>query len=318
MKNASRLPALFPVTAVVGPTATGKTAVAIRIARRIHAEIINLDSVQVYRRLDIGSAKPTLEEQAGVVHHLLDIREPFEPLDAASFARIAARRADGIIDRGKNVVFAGGTGFYLKALLSGLSQMPGQAAGIRQLLKKHASMYGRERLHHFLKEIDPSSAARIHPNDLYRVSRALEVFLSSGKPFSWWCEKKNMPSASFIRQRQCLKIGLNLSRDALYRRIERRVDHMIAAGFVREVKDLIEQGLDPRLKPLRSLGYRHIICYLQGLCSLDEAISEIKRDTKRYAKRQLTWFKKDPQIRWFRPDYLLGCRDVWKAVNWQF
>ena len=315
MKNVFYLPALFPVIAVVGPTAAGKTAVAIRIARRIRAEIINLDSIQVYRRLDIGSAKPSLEEQAGVVHHLLDMREPSEPLDAASFARIAGRRADRIIDRGKNVVFAGGTGFYLKALLCGLSEAPGQLAGIRQFLKKTASMYGRERLHHFLKEIDPASAARIHPNDLYRVCRALEVFLSSGHPFSWWRHKKGTPSASFIRQRHCLKIGLNLSRQVLYQRIEKRVDQMIAAGFVREVKGLLEKGLDPRLKPLQSLGYRHIICYLQGSCSLDEAISTMKRDTRRYAKRQLTWFKKDPQIRWFRPDYLLGCPDVWKAVN---
>lgn len=306
---------LFPVIAVVGPTASGKTAVAIRIAGRIRAEIINLDSIQVYRWLDIGSAKPTIEEQAGIMHHLLDIREPSEPLNAACFARIAAKRAYRIIGGGKNVVFAGGTGFYLKALLSGLSQMPEQLAGIRQFLKKNASMYGREKLGHFLKEIDPVSAARIHPNDLYRVNRALEVFLSSGRPFSWWCGKKGNSSASFIRQRQCLKIGLNLHREALYQRIERRVDHMIADGFVREVKGLLEKGLDPRLKPLQSLGYRHIIGYLQGSCSLDEAISTMKRDTRRYAKRQLTWFKKDPEIRWFRPDHLLSCDDVWEAVN---
>lgn len=315
MNTAPPSPALFPVTAVVGPTGVGKTAAAIRIARRINAEIINLDSVQVYRGLDIGSAKPPAEERGGIVHHLLDIREPFEPLDAASFARIAARAADRVLARGRNVVFAGGTGFYLDALLSGLTQMPGQFPGLRQYLKKAAFESGREALYLFLKEIDPDSAARIHSNDLYRVTRAIEVFVSSGKTFSWWCRKKASRPASFACQRARLKIGLMLPRNLLYQHIDRRVDEMIASGFVSEVRELLGKGLDPGLKPLQSLGYRHIIRYLSGLCSLDEAVHEMKRDTRRYAKRQLTWFKKDPEIKWFRADRLLSCDDIWKAVN---
>ncbi len=316
MKDSSPcLPVLFPVIAVVGPTAVGKTAIAIRLARRIGAHIINLDSVQVYKGLDIGSAKPSPKEQALVVHHLIDIREPFEPLDAASFARIAARCADRLLSQGINVVFAGGTGFYLDAVLSGLSQMPSRLPGMRQSLRRMASESGNELLHAFLMEMDPSAAERIHPNDLYRVIRAIEVFLSSGRPFSWWCRRKPDTIAMFPRQRSCFKIGLGLPRRILYERIDRRVDQMIASGFIQEVEGLLARGLDPELKSLQSLGYRHIIRYLQGACSREAAISEMKRDTRRYAKRQLTWFRKDTQTRWFTPDYLISCPDIWKAVN---
>ncbi len=308
------LPAPFPLVAVVGPTASGKTQVAIRLAGRINAEIISMDSIQVYRGLDIGSAKPSPEELEAAVHHLIDIREPFEPLDAASFSALAARAAERIINGGKNVIFAGGTGFYLRAVLSGLSPMPGRLPGIRGFLKGIAARSGQGILHDFLQENDPVSAARIHPNDLYRVTRAVEVFLSSGRPFSWWRGRRPRVR-SFLAGRYCLKVGLMLPRRDLYQRIERRVDLMIEQGLVQEVKDLLEKGLNPGLRPLQSLGYRHIIRFLLGGCSLDEAVREMKRDTRRYAKRQLTWFRKDTQIRWFRPDHLLSCNDIWKAVN---
>ncbi len=315
MRSQEHLPACFPLIAVAGPTAAGKTAVAIRLARRLRGEIINMDSIQAYKGLDIGSAKPSLEEQEGAVHHLIDIREPFEPLDAAVFAMLASRTAERIIRAGKAVILAGGTGFYLEAVLSGLSSMPGRMPGIRKSLRDLAGRSGTGLLHEFLKETDPASAARIHPNDLYRVIRAIEVYLSSGRLFSWWCREGRNRRKSLLGRRSCLRVGLLMPREELYQRIDRRVDEMIEAGFVQEVEALLAKGLDPRLKPLQSLGYRHIIRYLQGECSLDQAVWEMKRDTRRYAKRQMTWFKKDPWIRWFRPDHLLSCSDIWKAVN---
>jgi len=311
-KNA---PGLFPILALVGPTAVGKTSLSIRLAREIHAEIINLDSVQLYRGLDIGSAKPGIEEQAGVAHHLLDIRQPCEPMDAASFSIVAARLADRILSRGRNVIFAGGTGFYLNALLEGFSEMPGRIPGLRRFLEDSSSLFGRKGLHGFLAQTDPETAARIHPNDIYRVTRALEVFLSSGRPFSWWCSRRRKSRSGLAIKRPVMKIGLVLPRPVLYERIDRRVDQMIEKGLVQEVKGLLEKGYHPELKPLQSLGYRHIISYLQGLKSLDEAVWEMKRDTRRYAKRQITWFRKDPQIRWYRPDELLSCENLWKALN---
>jgi len=315
VKNSSLCPVNFPVVAVVGPTAVGKTSVAIRLARSIGAHIINLDSIQVYKGLDIGSAKPSLRQQAMATHHLLDIREPYEPLDAASFARIATNTANRLLSDGKNVVFAGGTGFYLDAVLKGLSSMPGRLPGLREFLRNQASRSGTGPLYAFLRKIDPVASNRIHPNDLYRVIRGIEVFLSSGRPLSWWYSKKTDLKADFSRQRVCVKVGLCLPRPMLYEVIDQRVDEMMASGLVEEVKALLQKGLDYRLKPLQSLGYRHIIRYLQGSCSLEVAISEMKRDTRRYAKRQLTWFRKDPQIKWFRPDYLMSCHDIWKAVN---
>ena len=315
MIKSARLLVPFPLIAVVGPTAVGKTSVSIRIARRVGAEIINLDSVQVYRGLDIGSAKPSPAERAAVPHHLLDMREPFEPLDAASFARIAAQRASSILSRGRNVVFAGGTGFYLQAVLSGLSQIPGRMPAIRAMLKRVAGQFGSRHLHTFLEEVDRESACRIHPNDLYRICRALEVFLLSGIPFSTWCREQGRFRAPFYNRRYCLKIGLMLPRQELYSRIDKRVDEMMAAGLVQEVENLLGKGLDSRLKPLQSLGYRHIIRYLQGSCSLEDAILTMKADTRRYAKRQLTWFRRDAQIMWFRPDMLLASKDIWKALS---
>jgi len=302
------LPALFPVVAVIGPTATGKTAVAIRMALEIGAEIVNLDSVQAYKGLDIGSAKPAPSEQRLVRHHLIDLREPCEPLDAASFARIARTVTERLLRQGKNVIMAGGTGFYLKAVMEGLSEMPGRMPGLREMPPDPGQLYT------FLQEADPESAKRIHPNDTYRLVRAVEVCLSTGVPFSVWCRNAPVSRSRLISERECRKIGLMLPREELYRRIDARVDEMLSKGLVQEVKGLMEKGYNPGLKPLQSLGYRHIIRYLQGRCSLDEAIHDMKRDTRRYSKRQLTWFRKEPGIQWFRPDELLSKASIWKAV----
>ncbi len=304
----------FPAVALIGPTAVGKTALSLRLARRINAEIVNVDSIQIYRGLDIGSAKPTLEERRIVPHHLLDIVEPDEPFDAADFSRIAQRAILDIRSRGKAVILAGGTGLYLKTLTEGLAECPGQDPVLRRVFKGMAAARGRHYLHDLLRQADPESAGRIHENDVFRVVRALEVFYATGRPLSAWHK--------YHRQRRkgimgpWIKIGLMRSRDELYERIEQRVDLMMEHGFVDEVRGLLDKGFNRKLKPLQSLGYRHIIAYLHGELTLHEAVEQLKRDTRRYAKRQITWFRSDPSIRWFNPEGLIKKKDIWRAIEY--
>ncbi len=308
----SGLPESFPWVALVGPTAVGKTAVSLRLAREIRAEIVNFDSIQVYRGLDIGSAKPGAAERAEVPHHLLDILDPDEPFDAALFARKARGVIRSMTSRGKAVLLVGGTGLYLKALLHGLAPIPGGDPLVRRMLGDLARAMGSGFLHERLRAVDPESAAGIHPNDVFRVTRALEVYELTGRPMSWWraAWKGMKPSRPC-----CIKIGLAIPRDELYRRIDTRVDSMLEQGLVEEVRMLLDRGYSRALRPLKSLGYRQIAGYLSGEYPLDEAIRLIKRDTRRYAKRQLTWFRADPELRWFDPRRLLDARSIWRAVS---
>jgi len=311
----SYLPDRFPVIAVLGPTATGKTSVSIRLAKRLKGEVINLDSVQIYRGLDIGSAKPSTLERQAVVHHLIDIREPWEIMDAASFVRLAARAMEFVISKGKVPILVGGTGFYLKSLERGLSILPGTSPAIRDRVRKMIKEYGHEKVHKLLSSLDPRRAKAIHPMDTYRLSRALEVFLSSSMPFDKLVKEHDKRLLAPLEGRTMLKIGLMMERARLYSRIDERVDEMMRQGFVEEVSGLLSRGLSSELKPLQSIGYRHIISYLQKEKEFSQAIWEMKRDTRRYAKRQLTWFRKEPGIKWFHPEELLEAKDIWKAVN---
>ncbi len=315
MSEHLHLPDRFPVIAVLGPTATGKTSVSIRLAKRLGGEIINLDSVQVYRGLDIGSAKPSTQERQAVVHHLIDIREPWEVMDAASFVRLAARAMELVISKGKVPVLVGGTGFYLRSLERGLSILPGTSPAIRNLVRKMIKEYGHEEVHRLLSSLDPQRARAIHPRDTYRLSRALELFLSSSVPFDKLVREQDRQLCPSLEGRTMFKIGLMVERERLYRRIDERVDQMMSQGFLVEVAALLSRGLSPGLKPLQSIGYRHIISYLQHEKEFSQAIWEMKRDTRRYAKRQLTWFRKEPGIRWFHAGRLLEAKDIWKAVN---
>ncbi len=303
------LPAPYPFIAVMGPTAVGKTELTLRLAQEINAEIINVDSIQIYRWLDIGSAKPSRSELNLVPHHLVDIRYPFEPFDAADFARCARLAARNIMSRGKAVILAGGTGLYLNAFLNGLAPCSGAHPCLRMMLRRYSGQYGTDSLHALLAEHDPAAAGRIHPNDSFRVIRALEVLFSTGRPISGWHAPDSGHGAM-----QCLKVVLIRSRQELYRRIDRRVDIMIEQGFVDEVRGLLAKGCSPALKPLQSIGYRHIIEFLHGMYSLDETIYRIKRDTRRYAKRQLTWFRRERNINWFRPDDLMEQSEMIKKI----
>jgi tRNA dimethylallyltransferase len=285
------------VAVLVGPTAAGKTGVALDLAAGLGAEIVNVDSMQVYRELDIGTAKPTPAERARIPHHLLDIVDPPDPYDAARYSQDGRAVLAGLRERGVPPLVVGGTGLYLKALLSGLFAEGESRAGIRSRLRQEAADAGLPALYQRLLHLDPATAARLHPHDTYRIIRALEVLEATGRPLSEFIAAHRFQHTPF----RVLKLGLALPREELYRRIEARMEIMLAAGWLEEVQTLLER-YPPNLKPLGALGYRHLINYLNGRWSWEEALRLLARDTRRYAKRQLTWFGSDPEIRWFHPD----------------
>jgi len=280
---------------ILGPTAAGKTALAVQLAENFAGEIINADSMQIYRGMDIGTAKPDQSLLQRVPHHLLDIVEPDQPFSAADFRAKAETAVRDIHSRGKRVIVVGGTGLYIKALTKGLIDSPEGNETIREELAAIAKDAGRDELHRQLNLVDPVTAAKLHPNDQVRIIRALEVFRMTGCPISVHREKHAFQNTGF----RCLKLGITIDRAELYRRIDIRVDWMIQHGFIEEVQTLLAKGYAAHLKSMRSLGYRQICAYLAGEYSLDEAIRLIKRDTRHYAKRQMTWFKKDLEIKWF-------------------
>ncbi len=300
----------FPVIALFGPTAVGKTEVAIRLAQELGAEIINVDSVQLYRHLDIGSAKPTPEERRMAPHHLVDIRDPDQPMDAALFASLAHRAMAVIQRRGRPVILAGGTGLYLDAIVTGMDDAPPASPAIRAYIKGLMERFGTKWLHRQLRAMDPEAAGRIHPNDRFRITRALEVLMETGRPISWWWRQGTRSSPLTVA-----KIGLTRPREELYARVEKRVDKMLEMGLIQEVERLLAMGYSPSLRPLQTLGYRHIILFLQGRWSLEEAVGFLKRDTRRFAKRQLTWFRAYRDALWVHPGRLLDADSIWKEIH---
>jgi tRNA dimethylallyltransferase len=287
------------VAALVGATAVGKTAVALALAQQLGAEIVNADSLQVYRELDIGTAKPSLEERARVPHHLIDVADPPESYDAARFCREGRAVLDDLSRRGVPPLVVGGTGLYLKALLGGLFAEGEPAPGVRDRVRQELASLGLPALYARLIHLDPATASRLHPHDTYRIVRALEVMAATGKPLSEFIQAHRFQDAPY----EVLKLGLELSREDLYRRIELRVELMLEAGWLDEIEGLLNR-YPPDLKPLQALGYRHLINYLTGRWSWDEALTFLTRDTRRYAKRQLTWFGSDAAVRWFNPDQI--------------
>lgn len=285
---------LPPLLVILGPTAAGKTEVAIETALRFHGEIISGDSMQVYRGMDIGTAKPTMEERRGVPHHLIDILDPDQAFSVADFqARVEALIPE-IAARGKLPILAGGTGLYLRAVTTEYTFTETHTDwDLRRRLAEEADRLGEESLHRRLAEVDPIAASKIHPNDRRRVIRALEVYYQTGEPIS------SLQTAEAGKSKwDLLLIGLTMDRDLLYRRIEQRVDRMVEDGLVEEVRHLLLSGHSRDLFSMQSLGYREIASYLKGEIPLEEAIALVKRNTRRFAKRQMTWFRRDEGIVW--------------------
>ena len=286
---------LKPLVILVGPTAVGKTAASIGLAKALNGEIISGDSMQIFRGLDIGTAKITKEEMQGVPHHLIDIKEPWETFSVAEFKRLADEAIADIHARGKLPIIVGGTGFYINSVL--YEYHFGEAdtdEAYRAELEQYAEAHGNEALWNILQEKDPDSAAKLHSNDIKRVIRALEVLHVTGIPAS---ERQSIVDKQTMRY-NAVYIALNMPREVLYDRINRRVDIMIQDGLEAEVRTALANGTEQDALSMTSIGYRQMIQYFNEEISFDRAVELIKRDTRHFAKRQLTWFRHDPNIQW--------------------
>lgn len=279
---------------LIGPTAVGKTKMSIEIAKEFGCEIISGDSMQVYRGMDIGTAKISVEEMKGVPHHLIDIHEPDHPYSVAEFQEQSQRLITEITQRGKLPFIVGGTGLYVESVCYGYQfSKTGADEVFREAQFRYANEHGAEALHQRLAEVDPETAERLHPNDLRRVVRALEVFHMTGVPLSAQLAPQTKQSPYDL----CL-VGLTMDRQMLYNRIEERIDLMLSQGLVDEVVALMDKGFAPGLVSMQGLGYKEIVSYLSGEFSYEEAVVLLKRDTRRFAKRQLSWFRHMKDIEW--------------------
>lgn len=284
-----------PLLIIVGPTAVGKTETSIHIAQRLNGEIISADSMQIYKYMDVGSAKPTVDERQSIPHYLMDEIDPRESFSAAQFQQKAKQYIDDILSRNKLPIIVGGTGLYIHSIIYNIDFTQTVSNWeLRNKLEKDAQIFGNKYLHNQLKKFDAEAAARIHPNNVKRVIRALEVFLESGDRIKDF--KNNLNEND---EYDYTMIGLIRNRQELYERINKRVDLLIKNGLVDEVKNLIQLGLDENDISMKGLGYKEMIQYLKGTYDFEEAIRILKRDTRRYAKRQITWFKRYDRIRWF-------------------
>ncbi len=292
-----------PIIVLVGPTAVGKTALSLRLVQRFDCEIISMDSMQVYRHMDIGTAKPSQEEQALVPHHLIDIVNPEEQYDAARFVQAALAAIADIASRDRTVLLTGGTGLYLKALFEGLFDALPTDEGIRAQLRERLEQEGRDVLHAELCQLDPTTGVRVHANDTQRLLRGLEIYQSSGKT---WTEliaaqqtQKDEQKKRFTR---VFQVALDCERERLYERIEQRSHIMLEQGLVEEVEGLRTMGYSPELPSMQSIGYKHVNNLLSGEWHQAEMLEYLVRDTRRYAKRQMTWFRKNQDLNWFARD----------------
>jgi len=281
-----------PVLVITGPTASGKSALALELAEQLDGEIICADSLTVYRGLDIGSAKPTAQDRAQVPHHLLDIRNPWEPFTAADFRHEAAQAICDIVRRGKRPILAGGAGLYLRVLLGGLADAPGQNPQIRELLSLRAKRGEGELLFEELRTIDPETASKTHPHNLPRIIRALEVYLSSGIPLSHYQNRHGFGQKQY-NARQYL---LAPPKELLYQRIDARVDQMLRDGLIEEYCELLKMGVPKEAKALGAIGYKEVAAFVDGIISREELPRLIKMNSRHYAKRQMTWFRREKEL----------------------
>ncbi len=287
---------LAPLIAIVGPTVSGKSALALRLARERGGEIVSCDSLQVYRGLDIGSAKPSFSERREVAHHLLDVVEPDQPFSAAAYARLARAALAEVRSRGRLPIVAGGSGLYLNALLGGLFAGPSRDEALRRRLGALAERHGDARLHRLLRLVDPEAAFRIAPRDRVRIVRALEVFRLTGRPIS----QRQREGGERLRGFRLKLLGLDPDRACLRRAVERRTRQMLDRGLLTEVKALLARGFSPELRPLQAIGYRQAVAVVAGRLTLERAEGLIVTDTMRFAKRQMTWFRHQSEAAWFK------------------
>jgi tRNA dimethylallyltransferase len=293
----SMRPARIKVGFIVGPTGAGKSALAMEVAERSNCEIVNADSRQFYRGMDLGTAKPSAEDRARVPHHLIDVRDPDESLDVAEFAQLGRAAIEDIAARGRNPLVVGGSGLYLRVIRGGIFRGPAASAEIRARLAKIAEEQGVAHLHQKLRDIDPEAANRIGVNDLYRIVRALEVFELTGETISAHQARHRFADLGY----DTFTVGVEVERAKLYEAINARFDAMVAAGLVEEVRALLAAGYSPGKPVLSTIGYKQLAAYLRGEMTLADAIALARQESRRLAKRQLTWFRREPDIVWLDP-----------------
>ena len=286
------VPSKPKIILIGGPTASGKTGLAVTLALSLGGEVINADSMQIYRGMDVGTAKPTFREQRGVIHHLLDVVDPDEDFNAAIYRQMALPLAKGICAKNVPCFVVGGTGLYMRSLLGGLVELPPSDPALRERLNLECDRDGALKLHQQLAERDPERAKAIHPNDRLRIIRALEIFYQTRRPSSELLKQHQFGDQEFLALKLCLRV----EKEPLYDRINARSERMMACGLIPEVARLMKKGYGPHLKSMSAIGYRHTLKYLQGEWSLETATETLKRDTRRYAKRQMTWFRAEPDM----------------------
>lgn len=287
------------IICIAGPTASGKTALAATLAKELNGEVVSCDSMQVYRRMDIGTAKPTLEEMQGIPHHMIDVAEPWEDFSVSRYCDMAAPIVDDIISRGKTAVIAGGTGLYMDALIRGNAFAPFPATGVRERLEAQADAEGMEAMLSRLRAVDPDAARRLHLSDRKRVLRALEVYLETGETIT----EHNWKTQAVPPRYSPLWLGLDFARRGeLYRRIDLRVDLMLEQGLVEEIRGLLADGIPEKATAMQAIGYKEFVDALDGRCTIEEAADQVRQSSRRYAKRQLTWFRRNKAIHWLIRD----------------
>ena len=281
------------IICIAGPTASGKTALAVELAKELNGEVVSCDSMYVYRRMNIGTAKPTLEEMEGIVHHMIDIVEPDEDFSVSKYCDMAAPIVDDIVSRGKTAIIAGGTGLYMDSLIKGNDFAPVPATGVRQQLEAKAEKVGFEAMLAELRAIDPESTDRL--KDTRRVIRALEVYYETGITMT----EHNRRTQEIPPRYNPLWLGLDFSeRSELYRRIDLRVSIMLEMGLIQEIQDLLASGIPEKCTAMQAIGYKEFVATLNGECTIDEAADQVRMFSRRYAKRQLTWLRRNPNIHW--------------------
>ena len=285
------------IICIAGPTASGKTALAVELAKQLNGEVISCDSMQIYRRMDIGTAKPAKEEMQGIIHHMLDVAEPDEDFSVSRYCEIASPIVDDILARGKTAIIAGGTGLYMDALIRGNSFAPYPSTGMREKLEDQADRDGMEAMLSLLASIDPDSAARLHLKDRKRIIRALEVYYETGETIT----AHNLKTQQIPPKYNAFWFGLeDENRQDLYDRIDSRVEKMLSAGLIDEIKALLASGIPERCTAMQAIGYKEFVDYLNGNSSLEDAVAQVQQSSRHYAKRQLTWFRRNAQMHWLR------------------
>ena len=283
------------IICIAGPTASGKTALAVELALRHNGEVVSADSMQVYRRMDIGTAKPTKEEMQGIVHHMIDVAEPDEDFSVSRYCDMASPIVGDILARGKTAIIAGGTGLYMDSLIRGNAFAPFPATGVRERLEEQADAEGMQAMLRRLQSVDPDSAARLHLSDRKRILRALEVWLETGETIT----EHNRKTQAIPPRYTPLWLGLDFAdRGELYRRIDTRVDAMLEMGLMEEIRELLASGIPAKCTAMQAIGYKEFVNALHGEETVEKAAEEVKKSSRHYAKRQLTWFRRNPRLHW--------------------